>query len=168
MRPNTPEKESIMRKKNAFIIGIIIIGILAGYLLVSNYEIFQEDKNLYFKTAELESKNISPGEETNLFLKVHNPADYKKSFSIQITTQCSKLEISHKDKFATEENGKKYLTIHPDDLAGKGETRKLVFDISGELYPGLTSMTAKIDVEIITENNGKNNQVFNVTIENQK
>ncbi len=168
MRPNTPEKESIMRKKNALIFGIIIIVILAGYLLVSNYEIFQEDKNLYFKTAELQSKNISPGEETNLFLKVHNPADYERSFSIQITTQCSKLKISHKDEHATDENGEKYLTIHPDDLAGKGETRKLVFDISGELYPGLTSMTTKINAKIITENNEKNNQAFNVTIENQK
>ncbi len=167
MRPSAPEGENKRRIQRALIIGVIIILLLAGYVLLSNYEISQNEKSLRISEAKLQSKSISPEENTHLKIRVSNTTDTSyDNLGIQVATSCSKLKISYGDKVATEENKENRLTI-PTQILRDGEKTKLyAFDISGELFPGLSSMTVKINIRVITENEVKDEREFNITIEN--
>ncbi len=165
MRPSTPEEEKGRRKRRAIIIGIIIVILLAGFVLLSNYEILSGEKKLSISEGELKPRSVSPGENASLKIKASNPTDTNfENLYIQIATRCPKLKISHGDTLASKENEENRLTIQTQPLYSGETTKKYAFDICGNLFSGLNSMTAEIDARILVENKVKDERTFTLKI----
>lgn len=153
MRPTTPEEERKL-KIRALIIGIIIISIIAGFLVLSNVN-FSRKKGLHFSEIRLEDKKISPEENTQIKTRILNQTNKTyKNLSIRLATKSPNIEMKRGKTPTILENNEYTLTvpIAKDTLPEEEDTGLYAFTITGSLYPGLSSMTVKIEARIITDN----------------
>lgn len=165
MRPSTPDMER-EQKIRALIIGLIIIGIIAGYfilsdLLASNPQSTKKEK-IYFSKASLDSKTISPGDNASLYLKIRNRTEnYYEDVRIQISTKspyismdCKNKDVEKKENKSVKENETEYLlTIFPPiGLAEGGETKLYPFEIGGTPAPGTDSMVVTLEARAMIGN----------------
>lgn len=152
MRPTSPEEERKI-KLRVLIVGIIIIAIVAGYFLLSNVN-FSRREGLHFSETKLNDKKIPSGENTNIKLRILNRTNNTyKNLSIRLATKSPNIEIKHGNNSTTLENNEYIITVPvARDLHGEEETGSYTFALTGNLYPGLSSMTAEIEARILIDN----------------
>lgn len=153
------------QKLQIIIIVIAIVGAIAGVALLLNSLGSKEKQKPYFSEAKILDEKISSGENTHVKAEVYNPGENTyQNLRIQLATPSPKIKMSFPDQTVSEIGGEYYIEVSPDFLEGGGSTKLYSFDVSGELYPGLTSMTAKIELRVLAGGEVTDSQTFNLKI----
>lgn len=146
------------------VVGAAIIVAIVGLIMLTESLDPEDREEPYFKEIKLLDGEISPEGETQIHARVMNPTENSYNIKIQLATVSPQLELSYENP-AQEEEGEYRLTISPPPLRGHEETKLYVFNVSGDLYPGIVSMTVKIKARVLVNDKITDNRIFNLKIE---
>lgn len=156
--------------KFGILIGTIVAAAIAGVLVILSTPGPEEKQQPYFSKVELVDEKISPGENTLLKAKVSNPGDNTyENVKIKLVAISPKVEMAPTSPKVETERSEYGLTISTPTGLGKGEKTKLyTFNVGGDLYTGLDSMTAIIKARVLADGKVTDNQLFELTISSKE
>ncbi|KXA90886.1 hypothetical protein AKJ57_03305 [candidate division MSBL1 archaeon SCGC-AAA259A05] len=177
MRPS-PVGIDKKRKKQIIVIGIAIVAAVICLMLILNFFSSEERQTPYFSEVELKDEKIKPGETTLLKTRILNPgSNVYENAKIRIISGSPKIKMSltspgaetqHENRTTPKGKFEQSLTVNiPYGLGKEFETGLYTFDMSGDIYSGISLMKAEIEAHLIVDGEPTDNKVLELTISSE-
>ncbi len=164
-------KKGISRNLYLVIAVIVIIAAISGTIFwFIHSSSGQNETAPRFSKLELEDHTITEGETVLLKTQIENPTENTyDNLKIQIASVSPKAEMKYADNPITEENGEYRLTVSVNrSLRTEEKTGLYNFDLGGELYDGVVSMTFVVNARVLHGGDICDERSFELTVESKQ
>lgn len=165
MKPVSSGGRRKWRSRLVVISILVIIIIAVGAFLFFSLGSSESPSKPYFSKVTLEDKEIREGEITLLKVRVRNPGEntYENN-KIQLVSFSPKVKMQFTNENVTQVGDEYRLTVPIRDLRPEMGTYSYTFDVGGSLYPGVVSMTVRIEVRVLSDGDILDKRVFDLKI----